>query len=234
MKYRFFDLVLSIPFVILFFIPCVILLLIKWLEDKRNPIYVAKRVTKDGRVFSMYKIRTMIPDAHLLGGTSTANSDQRITPVGRFFRSCKLDEFPQLLNVIKGDLSLVGVRPTTTEEYASFSDYEKESFSMKAGLTDLSSIFFSDEGDILNNSKDPDSLYQAYIRPKKSQLGVLSVRHSNITFYFQIIFLTCVNFLNRKITLKMLLSLLTRINAPQDVLQYVNETFRRINCERSA
>jgi lipopolysaccharide/colanic/teichoic acid biosynthesis glycosyltransferase len=233
MKFRLFDLFLSIPFALLFFIPLVILCLLKWLEDRKNPIYSAVRVTKDGKVFSMYKIRTMILDAEKLGGSSTANSDSRITPFGKFLRKYKLDEIPQLINVIAGDLSLVGVRPTTTEEYASFTDYEKKAFSRNAGLSDLSSIFFSDEGALLNNAKDPDALYQEVIRPKKSKLGVLYAEKSSLILNVQIIFITLINFLNRRIALKLFLLALMRINAAQDIQEFVNEKLHKFYYEKS-
>lgn len=229
MKYRFFDLFISIPCIVLFFIPCLILLLVKWLEDRANPIYAAIRVTKNGKVFSMYKIRTMVPNAHLLGGSSTANSDRRITPIGKFFRAYKLDEIPQLINVIKGDLSLIGVRPTTTEEYDSFTDYEKKAFFKKAGMSDLSSIFFSDEGLLLNNAKDPDALYQDVIRLEKSKLGVLYVERSSIRLNVEIIFITLVNFLNRALSLKMLLRVLQRINASPDILEFTNKKLETLS-----
>ena len=223
MKDRCFDLFLSIPFAVFFFIPCLILLLLKWLEDKANPIYAAVRVTKNGRVFSMYKIRTMVPNAHLLGGSSTANSDRRISPMGKFFRTYKLDELLQLINVIKGDLSLVGVRPTTIEEFDSFTPYEKIAFSKKAGLTDLSSILFSDEGSLLNDAIDPDALYQEKIRPLKSQLGVLYAKNICIKLNIQIIFLTIFNFINRNISLKILSGLLDKLQASLDICEYVNQ-----------
>jgi len=220
---RIIDIVLSFVAIVILLMPGMVVLLIKWLEDKSNPIYPAKRVTQNGKVFTMYKIRTMVPNAECLGGSSTSNSDSRITAVGGFLRAYKLDEVLQFINVLKGDLSFVGPRPTTVEEYESFSIEEKSTFSVKAGLTDFSSIIFSDEGLLLHGSKNPDALYQSLIRPWKSELGILYAKIPNTHLDILLIYYTMCNFFSRQYTLRRIYKLLLTLNAKPSLCEFVLE-----------
>jgi lipopolysaccharide/colanic/teichoic acid biosynthesis glycosyltransferase len=109
----------------------------------------------------------------LPGVDSTSSSDNRITPIGKIVRKFKLDELPQLFHVLTGKMSLVGPRPNVWNDVKIYTKEEKELLSIKPGITDFSSIIFSDEGDILSNYKNPDLKYNQLIRPWKSRLGTI-------------------------------------------------------------
>jgi lipopolysaccharide/colanic/teichoic acid biosynthesis glycosyltransferase len=168
-------------------------MLLVWSQDGRSPLYLAARVGRNGRDFGMIKLRTMIVDAERNGVTSTAKSDARITPLGAILRRWKLDELPQLVNVLLGDMSLVGPRPNNrlggVDRYTA---EEMRLLSIRPGVTDLSSIVFSDEGDILDGAPDPDALYDAVIRPWKSRLGLLYVERRSFALDLEILWLTAV------------------------------------------
>ena len=118
----------------------------------------------------------MIVKADQTGVDSTAGDDKRITPIGRLVRKLKLDELSQLWNVLKGDMSLVGPRPNVPREVALYTSDENKLLEIRPGITDLSSIIFADEGDILHGAEDPDLRYHQIIRPWKSRLGLLYVK----------------------------------------------------------
>jgi lipopolysaccharide/colanic/teichoic acid biosynthesis glycosyltransferase len=147
-----------------------------WLQDRHSPFYVAPRVGRGGRVFRMVKLRSMRILADTTGITSTSGDDPRITAVGRFIRRWKLDELMQLVNVLVGDMSLVGPRPQVAWAVAAYTAEERELLSVRPGITDLASIVFADEADILEGAADPDLRYEQVIRPWKSRLALLTVR----------------------------------------------------------
>ena len=127
------------------------LCLLVWLQDWRSPFYVSDRSGRGGS-FRMIKIRSMVARADRQGGSSTAADDRRITPLGHFIRRWKIDELGQLLNVLKGDMSLVGPRPEAMGEVATYTEEEKGLFAVKPGITDFASIVFADEGEILRGT----------------------------------------------------------------------------------
>jgi len=129
-------------------------------------------VGKDGREFQMYKFRTMVTNADRVGGPNTPNDDPRLTNTGRFLRRYKLDELPQLVNVLKGDMSFVGPRPQVADEVAGYTQEERDILSVRPGITDWASLKFSNEGEILAGHADPDRAYAELIRPEKMQLGL--------------------------------------------------------------
>jgi lipopolysaccharide/colanic/teichoic acid biosynthesis glycosyltransferase len=162
-----------------------------WLQDYHSPFYVATRIGRRERPFRMVKFRSMVIRADTSGVDSTAGDDPRITSLGRFIRRFKLDEIPQLLNVLAGTMSLVGPRPNVERETVLYTADEKRLLSIRPGITDLSSIVFADEGDILEGSADPDLRYNQIIRPWKSRLGLLYVdAKPNVTRDLRIIWLT--------------------------------------------
>lgn len=138
--------------------------------------YRGVRVGRGGRPFRIFKFRTMVVDADRIGGASTADDDARITRVGAFLRRHKLDELPQLLNVVLGDMSLVGPRPQVPADVARYTPEEKLLLSMRPGITDYASLRFRNEGEILLGHPDPDEAYDRLIRPEKIQLGLEYVR----------------------------------------------------------
>jgi lipopolysaccharide/colanic/teichoic acid biosynthesis glycosyltransferase len=196
---------------------CFILFLV-WRQDGHNPFYVADRVGKDGTPFRMVKIRSMVIHADKSGVESTSASDIRITPLGHFIRRWKIDEFSQLWNVLKGDMSLVGPRPNTIAEVATYADWERELLNVRPGITDFSSIVFSDEGDILNDSTDPDADYTRLIRPWKGQLGLLYVNNPSLLLNLQLIWFTVRAIFYKKSTLQKLQPIFARHGANNELL----------------
>ena len=190
-----------------------------WLQDFHSPFYVAPRVGKDGRIFRMVKLRSMVANADKTGVDSTSADDSRITSIGHFIRKFKLDEFTQLWNVLKGDMSLVGPRPNVKRETDLYTQVEKGLLSVKPGITDFSSIVFSDENDILKDSKDPDIDYNQLIRPWKSRLGLLYVEHKSFLLNCLLVLLTVVALFSRKKALWGVNRLLKRLDAPADVIR---------------
>jgi len=169
-----------------------------WMQDRRSPFYVAARAGAGGKPFRMAKLRSMRILSDTTGVMSTASDDPRITVVGRFVRRWKLDELTQLWNVLKGDMSLVGPRPQVLQDVASYTEEEHRLLSVRPGITDMASIVFADEGDILRGADDPDLRYQQIIRPWKSRLGLLYVdRGTGVTVDLRLLWLTVVNSFSR-------------------------------------
>ncbi len=172
--------------------------IIIYLTDFHSPFYVANRVGLNGILFPMIKFRSMRKGADKTGVDSTSANDERITPIGHFIRRYKIDELSQLINVFLGTMSFVGPRPNVKRETDLYTQEEKKILTVKPGITDFSSIVFSDEGDILADQKDPDLAYNQLIRPWKSRLGIFYVEHNGFLLDLYLIWLTVLNFFNRK------------------------------------
>ena len=214
---RFTDLIISFLGLVLLSPVILPILIIVWLQDFHNPFYVASRVGKNEKIFKMIKLRSMKINADKSGVDSTSSNDSRITPIGKFIRKFKLDEISQLINVFIGDMSLVGPRPNVKRETDLYTLEEKHLLSVKPGITDFSSIVFSDEGDILKDSVDPDLDYNQLIRPWKSRLGIFYIKNRSLALDFILIFLTVLAILNRDLALNKINKILKRLNA-NDVL----------------
>tara|TARA_Y100000994_G_scaffold101586_1_gene83599 strand:- start:663 stop:1388 length:726 start_codon:yes stop_codon:yes gene_type:complete len=214
---RFTDLIISFLGLVLLSPVILPILIIVWLQDFHNPFYVASRVGKNEKIFKMIKLRSMKINADKSGVDSTSSNDSRITTVGMFIRKFKLDEISQLINVFIGDMSLVGPRPNVKRETDLYTLEEKHLLSVKPGITDFSSIVFSDEGDILKDSVDPDLDYNQLIRPWKSRLGIFYIKNRSLALDFILIFLTVLAILNRDLALNKINKILKRLNA-NDVL----------------
>lgn len=168
------------------------------IEDRRSPFYRGMRVAQGGGRFHMLKFRSMFPDAWKSGVNSTSSSDPRITRVGAWLRRRKLDELPQLWNVLLGQMSFVGPRPQVEADAALYTDEERRMLRARPGITDLSSIVFSDEGEILAGSSHPDLEYNRVIRPWKSRLALLWLDHRSLWVDFRIVLLTMLALVSRK------------------------------------
>ena len=145
-------------------------------EDGGPVFYRGGRVGRFGKLFRIFKFRTMVVNAEKLGGPSTADDDPRITKVGNFIRKFKLDELPQLINVLKGEMSIVGPRPEVQMYVDMFTEEERAILSVRPGITDWASIWNPDEGGILAGSLDPEKIYMEKIRPEKIRLQLKYVR----------------------------------------------------------
>jgi len=172
-----------------------------WLQDFHSPFYIPERIGRGGKKFRMVKLRSMVHRADASGVSSTAGDDPRITWVGRFIRRFKLDEFPQLWNVLKGDMSLVGPRPNIEAETRLYTEVEWGLLDVRPGITDMASIVFADESDILQGSDDPDLAYNQLIRPWKSRLGLLYVEHASCWLNVRLILITLLAIVSRSCAL---------------------------------
>ena len=193
--------------------------LIVWVQDFHNPLFIAKRIGQFGNVFKMIKLRSMVVDAESTGVSSTAGDDPRITTIGKLIRRFKIDELPQLINVLRGEMSLVGPRPNVESEVRLYTNYERGLLRVRPGITDFSSIVFSDEADILHGQSDPDLAYNELIRPWKSRLGIFYIDHQDTYTDMLLVFLTVCNSVNRAWTLEKLARLLTIQGASQDLIE---------------
>lgn len=169
---RAFDLIFSlIGFIIILPVLLIVSVFIK-LDFKGPVFYRGQRVGRDGKPFKIFKFRTMVSDAEKRGGPSTADDDPRITKAGKFLRKFKLDELPQLINILKGEMSFVGPRPEVPSEVKTYSEEERRILLVKPGITDWASLTFHNEGQILKGSLDPHKAYREKIRPGKLKLAL--------------------------------------------------------------
>jgi lipopolysaccharide/colanic/teichoic acid biosynthesis glycosyltransferase len=184
-----------------------------WISDRRSPFFFARRVARGGGEFRMVKFRTMIPDAWKSGVNSTAAGDARITRIGKLLRRAKLDELPQLWNVAAGDMSLVGPRPQVPADVNLYTSEERRMLEARPGITDLASIVFADEGEILEGSADPDLLYNQIIRPWKSRLILLYLDRQSSLIDLEILWLTALTLVSRRRALRSLALVLDSLGA---------------------
>jgi len=221
---RAFDVLASLFGLIVFSPILFIFMFLIWKQDYHSPFYIAKRVGLNGREFDMVKLRSMVKNADKSGVDSTSANDMRITKVGHLIRRFKLDELMQLWNVFLGDMSLVGPRPNVKRETDLYTDVEKELLSVKPGITDISSIVFSDEGDLLAGRDDPDISYHQLIRPGKSKLGLFYISHRGFIFDIYLVILTVLAIISKPKALKLLASKIQDLNASDELISIVSRT----------
>ena len=193
-------------------------MLLVWLQDRHSPFYIADRVGYRGKNFRMVKLRSMVVNADKSGVDSTSANDMRITAVGHFIRRFKLDELSQLWNVLTGDMSLVGPRPNVASEVNRYTEEERGLLEAKPGITDISWIIFSDEGDILRDSADPDLDYNRLIRPWKSRTGLFYVEKQSLALDLALIALTVIAIVSKQRALSILTVLMRRLDAPDELI----------------
>lgn len=167
------------------------------LSSSGPAFYRGVRVGVNGKLFRIVKLRSMVVNADALGASCTSASDPRITPTGRWLRKYKLDELPQLFNVLKGDMSLVGPRPEVERYAALFNEEEKQILSVRPGITDWATLSNSDEEAILAGRSNPEQTYLQEIRPQKVRLQLKYVRERNLCVDFRILFATVILVLKR-------------------------------------
>ena len=219
MNKRLFDIFISF-FGLLFFSPILIIVIfLIWIEDKKSPFYITQRLGKGEKQFNMIKLRSMLVDADKSGVVSSSNNDMRITPIGHKIRKYKLDEFIQLWNVLNGDMSLVGPRPNVKDETNLYTDIEKKLLLVRPGITDFSSIVFSDEGEILEGKENPNLTYNQLIRPWKSRLGLIYINNQSFLLDIKIIIHTLVAIFSRQRALNWVVSQLKLFNVDSKVVK---------------
>ncbi len=190
-----------------------------WAQDWHSPFYRGKRVGLFGQPFEMLKLRSMVVNADQSGVNSTAGTDRRITAVGQAIRRYKLDEVTQLWNVLKGEMSLVGPRPQVASDVAFYGPEERKLLLCRPGITDFSSIVFSDEGAILAGSQNADLDYGRLIRPWKLKLALLYADHASLGLDMKLIAATLVAIVSKKRALAMVNHLLIGTGAGADLIE---------------
>ncbi len=187
---RVIDLIASL-FVLIILLPFLIVLglLIK-ITSKGNVFYAQERIGLHFKPFKLFKFRTMYIDADKKGLLTVGDKDSRITSIGYFLRKYKLDELPQLINILKGDMSIVGPRPEVKKYVDLYDDEQKKVLAVKPGLTDYASIDFINENEILAKRDDPEKAYIEEIMPQKLMLNRKYIDQQSILTDFKIIGLT--------------------------------------------
>lgn len=187
---RFFDIVFSAIGLILLLPFFLLIYIIIKIESRGGGFYVQERIGKDGKPFGLYKFRTMRCGADKKGLITIGERDERITRFGYFLRRYKLDELPQLFNVLKGDMSLVGPRPEVRRYVDLYTEEQREVLSVKPGITDYASIAYVNENEILGSAEDPEQAYIEQVMPDKIKLNMKYIHNKSLKEYFKIIFLT--------------------------------------------
>lgn len=164
-------------------------------ESKGGGFYCQQRVGRDGRMFGLYKFRSMRTGSDKKGLITVGGHDSRITRIGYFIRKYKIDELPQLWNVLKGDMSLVGPRPEVKKYVDLYTEEQRRVLSVRPGITDYASIEYVDENEILGKADDPDRVYVEEIMPAKIKLNMRYIENRSLNEYFKIIGLTFINIL---------------------------------------
>lgn len=186
---RIFDITLSL-FGLIILLPFMLIVAILIKFDSKGTVFFKQiRITKGGKEFKIFKYRTMKAGSDKYSQI-TVGKDERITKIGSFLRKYKLDEIPQLINVLIGDMSLVGPRPEVPKYVALYTDEQKEILKVRAGITDYASIEFSDENDLLASEKNPEEAYIEKIMPKKIELNKKYLSEISVLTDIRIILLT--------------------------------------------
>ena len=216
---RFFDILFSgIALIVLapFLLPIIIILRF---TGEGEIFYIQERIGKNGKTFGLLKFATMVKNSENMGaGDITVKNDPRVLPFGTFLRKTKLNELPQLINIFKGDISVVGPRPMTPKIYTHYDEKVQEILNtIRPGLTGIGSVVFRDEEKFLDGHDDPFEFYKKEIIPYKSALEVWYVKNRNIKLYFILIFLTALAIISSN-TAKILNKLLPDIpKAPKSL-----------------
>ena len=191
---RIFDIIFSILILLILFIPIIIISIAIKLDSNGSVFYRQERVTQYGKKFRIFKFRTMVTNADKIGTLVTVKSDVRITKVGKFLRKYRLDEFPQIFNILIGDMSFVGTRPEVTKYVEKYSDYMYATLLLPAGLTSYSSINYKDEDEIISEHlKDNDNIkdiYVNYILPDKMKYNIEYIEKFSFLYDIKIMFKT--------------------------------------------
>ena len=168
------------------------------LNSKGPVFYRQVRVGKGGKDFRLYKFRSMFTGADKKGLLTVGGNDSRITSVGLFLRKYKLDELPQVFNVLKGEMSVVGPRPEVRKYVDLYNDEQQKVLSVLPGITDYASIEFKNENELLARATNPEQFYIDVIMPQKIRLNTRYISNKNIFQYIKIVFLTIIGILKKE------------------------------------
>ena len=195
---RLFDILFSVGGLLLlspFFIFIAIIIIF---ESKGGIFYKQERIGLNEKPFYLLKFRSMYMDSDQKGLLTVGMNDSRITKIGFFIRKYKIDELSQLINVLIGDMSLVGPRPEVRKYVENYSEIEKKVFKVKPGITDIASIFYFDENELLSQAEFPEKYYKDIVLPQKLRLGILYVENHSFFLDLKLILITIVAIFDKK------------------------------------
>lgn len=187
---RIFDVFVSAVMIIILSPFILAIAIIIKLSDKGSVFYRQERVTKYGKLFKIFKFRTMVVDADKIGAQVTSQDDPRITNIGVFLRKYRLDELPQLFNVFLGQMSFVGTRPEVPKYVSEYTDEMMATLLMPAGVTSRASIEYKDEAELIGNSEDPDKVYIEKVLPGKMKYNLQAIKDFSLNEEFDLLFKT--------------------------------------------
>lgn len=187
---RLLDIIFSTLGIIILLPLFMIICLIIKADSKGGCFFIQERIGKDGKPFGIYKFRTMRCGADVDGLLTIGTHDKRITRVGTFLRKTKIDELPQLWNVLKGEMSIVGPRPEVEKYVRLYTEEQLRVLSVRPGITDYASIEYVNENEFLSQASDPDRAYIEKVMPHKIELSMRYLEHYTVSEYLKIIFLT--------------------------------------------
>ena len=187
---RLLDIIFSILGIIILLPLFMIICLIIKADSKGGCFFIQERIGKGGKPFGILKFRTMRCGADADGLLTIGTHDKRITRVGSFLRKTKIDELPQLWNVLKGEMSIVGPRPEVEKYVLLYTEEQRRVLSVRPGITDYASIEYVNENEILSQASDPDRAYIEKVMPHKIKLSMRYLEHYCVSEYLKIIFLT--------------------------------------------
>ena len=187
---RCFDILFSLILLVLLS-PAFLLIAILIKLDSKGPVFFRQeRVTAYKRVFRIFKFRTMVNNADKIGSQVTVENDSRVTKIGKYLRKVRLDEIPQLINILIGDMSFVGTRPEVLKYVDRYSDAMKATLLMPAGVTSLASIKFKDEETLLNDKENVDDVYVNEVLPLKMEYNLEYIKRFNFFYDIKLLFKT--------------------------------------------
>lgn len=187
---RCFDLIISLILAVLMLPFMAIIYFIIKFDSPGKAIFKQKRVTLYGKIFYVYKFRTMVKNAEELGAQVTTGEDARITKSGKWLRKFRIDEFPQIFNIIKGDLSFVGTRPEVPKYVKHYTPEMMATLLLPAGVTSPASILYKDEAELLKNSSNPDETYINKILPQKMKYNLEYIKKFGLIYDIKIMIKT--------------------------------------------
>lgn len=177
---RLFDIVVSLVLLVVLCPVMLVIAILIQIDSKGGVFFRQERVTTYGKIFKIHKFRTMVKDADKMGSQVTTGSDARITGIGSVLRKYRLDELPQLIDVLTGDMSFVGCRPEVVKYVNAYTNEMKATLLMPAGITSEASIRYKDEAELLDGAEDVDKVYIEQILPAKMKYNLDSIRNFNI------------------------------------------------------
>ncbi len=196
---RIFDIIFSLLLLILL-LPILVLLAIAIKIDSKGPVfYRQERITKNGKSFRIFKFRTMVQNADKIGSLVTVGNDSRITRIGKVIRKIRLDELPQLINILKGEMSFVGTRPEVKKYVEKYTDEMMATLLMPAGVTSYASIMYKDEDEVISNlqksGKTVDEIYIEDVLPEKMKYNLEYIRKFSFGYDIRLCFKTVIGVL---------------------------------------